>query len=422
MKQMESNLKDKKLLIISSDSKDKCFVENAHDLGVYVIACDRYSDHNISPSKKIADEAWDIDYNNIEEIVKKCKEAGVNGLIAGYGEDRVEAAAKIAEALGVPFYASVEQIEFTRDKNLFKEACIKNGIKVPKDYTEETPISEITFPVIVKPSDNGGRKGITICNSPQEYEKALEYAHENSKNGKIIIEEYIKGNEIIAIYTLKNGKCSLSCLNDKYLSEDKEGSTLCDLVISPSKFSERFIKEVDQKVKSLLTTIGAKNGVANFQFIANENGFYAFEMGYRINGNDDWKTIEKYNGINFIKMLISHTLTGDMGDNLSKDNPNFPEYAVTLCGYIKAGTVGNIDKEGLKNIPNVWDIFFTKQPGSKIPEGQTNAKKTFLIKFTAKTLEEVSDTIKKIQENIHISDTNGNDMLLKKFDTKRLFK
>ena len=421
-KQMESNLKDKKLLIISSDSKDKGFVENAHDLGVYVIACDRYSDHNISPSKKIADEAWDIDYNNFEEIAKKAKDAGVNGLIAGYGEDRVAAAAKISEILGTPFYATSKQIEFTRDKNAFKNACIKHGIKIPKSFDVNSEKTEIKFPVIIKPSDNGGRKGITICNRPEDFHDAIKYAKENSKNGEVVIEEYIKGIELMAVYTLKDGEYSLSCLNDKYLSEDPDGPTLCDVAMGPSRFLDKFMKEVDPAIKLLLKSINAKNGVANFQFIANEDGIFAFEMGYRVNGNDDWKTIERYNGINNIKMIINFSLTGNMGDDLKKDNPYFPEYATTLCGYIKAGTIGEIEKDGLKNIPNIYDIFFTKQVGSKIPEGHTNAKKTFLIKFTAKSLEQVSETIKKIQDNIKITDVNGNDMLLKKFDTDRLFK
>ena len=418
---MENNLKNKKLLIISSDSKDCNFVDIAHKNGIYVISCDRYKDQKISPSKKMADEAWDIDYNNFEEIANKAKEVGVNGLIAGYGEDRVAAAAYISELIGTPFYATSKQIEFTRDKNAFKNACIKHGIKIPKSYDVNSKISEIKFPVIIKPSDNGGRKGITICNRPEEFHEAVDYAKENSKNGDVVIEEYIKGIELMAVYTLKNGEYSLSCLNDKYLSEDPEGPTLCDIAMGPSRFLDKFMKEVDPGIKLLLKSINAKNGVANFQFIANEDGIFAFEMGYRLNGNDDWKTIERYNGINNIKMLINYSLTGDMGDDLKKDNPYFPEYATTLCGYIKAGTIGEIEKDGLKNIPNIYDIFFTKQVGSKIPEGHTNAKKTFLIKFTAKTLEEVALTIKKIQDNIRITDTEGKDMLLHKFNPSRLF-
>ena len=88
-----------------------------------------------------------------------------------------------------------------------------------------------------------------------------------------------------------------------------------------------------EKSKVLLRAIGAQNGVANFQFIANEGGIKAFEMGYRVNGNDDFKVIRKYNEIDFSKMLVSYSLTGKMGDTLVKDNPCFPQYSATLCLY-----------------------------------------------------------------------------------------
>ena len=109
-------MRDKKLLIISSDASDLAFVEAAREMGASVICCDRYEDWNISPAKKLADEAWDIDYKETARIAAKCREAGVDGVIAGYGEERVLAACRIARAIGSPFYASCQQIEITRDK------------------------------------------------------------------------------------------------------------------------------------------------------------------------------------------------------------------------------------------------------------------------------------------------------------------
>ena len=416
------NLKGKKLLVISSEKKDLSFVNAAREMGAYIICCDIYTDYNISMAKKYADEAWDIDYNKVDLIAEKCREKGVDGVIAGYGEDRVMAAAKIANLIGTPFYATEEQINFTRNKILFEKACRECGVMIPNWYKENTDPADIKFPVIVKPSDSCGRKGISICNNPEELKEAIIIAKSISKNGEIIIEEYIKGIELLSIYTIKDGEYSLSCLNDKYNSEDPDGPTLCDLVISPSSFLQRYKKDVDPGIKRLLKYMGAQNGVANFQFIANEKGIYAFEMGYRVNGNDDWKTIARHNGINFVKMLINHSITGDMGDDLSKDNPAFPDYNVTLCGYLKPGKIGKIETGDIDKIENIYDIFFTKSEGSNIPEAHNNARKTFLVKFTSGSLPETIEVIKKIQNNIKIFDTEGNPMLLKKFDVKRLEK
>ena len=420
---MFEQLKGKKLLVISSDVNDKPFVEAAKEMGVYVICCDRYSDHAVSPAKSISDEAWDIDYRDTELIAQRCRESGVNGVIAGYGEDRVYFAAKVSKTIGTPFYATMEQIDFTRDKLAFKEKCRLHGIRTPQDYTiENTETDETTvhFPVIVKPSDNGGRKGISICQTIEELQRAIVEAKEFSTNGKVVVEDYISGTELIAVYTIKNGEYSLSCVNDKYNSEDVNGSKLCDMVISPSKYYREYLRDVDPGIKALLADIGAKNGVANFQFIVNDTGIYAFEMGYRINGNDDFKIIRRFNGIDFVNMLICYSLTGDMGDELEKDDPAFDQYGCTLCGYLNPGTIAKIEIEGLKEKQNIFDVVFLKQVGFTAKAGQTNAQKAFMVKFDAQNLSEIKDTILFIQNHLRILDEHGNNMLMKRFDVNRL--
>ena len=162
------NLNGKKILIISSDSNDISFVKAAKELGVYTICCDRYTDWKKSPAKAYADESWNIDYSDIETVVKKCKERKIDGVIAGYSEERVLAACRIAKKIGTPFYTTEDQIEITRNKRRFKELCNQYNISTPKEFCKSLPMTEkeiedIKYPVIVKPSDNGGRKGISVC-------------------------------------------------------------------------------------------------------------------------------------------------------------------------------------------------------------------------------------------------------------------
>lgn len=420
------DLAGKKLLIISSDSNDLSFVQAAREMGVYSVCCDRYEDWSISPAKLSADEAWDINYADTEAVAEKCRERGIDGVIAGYGEDRVMAACRIANAIGTPFYATEEQIELTRNKRAFKKLCKKHGVPVPTDYCFDLPMSDemrgkIVYPVIVKPSDNGGRRGISVCRSSSELDAALTLAQSHSKNGDVVVEEYISGIELCAVYTLSDGKISLSCLNDKYISEDQGGvSRLCDLVLTPSRYYELYIKSVDAGIHALLKDIGARNGVANFQFMVGENGIKAFEMGYRVNGNDDFKVIRKCNGLDFSKMLISHSLTGEMGDDLSRDNPCFKRYNCTLCMYLHGGTVGEVRYDGLVGRANIDDICILRNPGTVIVEDGTNRQKALLVKCSAESLEEIIDLIHLIQRNMIVRDTQGRNMLLKPFDTKRL--
>ena len=120
-------------------------------------------------------------------------------------------------------------------------------------------------------------------------------------------------------------------------------------------------------------------------------------MGYRVNGNDDFKVIRKYNGIDFSKMLVSYSLTGKMGDTLVKDNPCFPQYSATLCLYLHGGVIGKIDYFGLVGKKGIDNISMKRCVGNRIIENGTNGQKAGMIE-----------------------DLEGNNMLLAMFDEKRL--
>lgn len=412
-------LTGKKLLIITSDASDIAIVQEAQKLGVYVVCCDRYDDWDRSPAKKLADEAWNMDYSDTGAVAEACRKAGIDGVIAGYGEDRVAAAARISKALGTPFYATEEQIDLTRNKKLFKALCKKHGVPVPRDY--DPACEQIVYPVIVKPDDNGGRKGISVCHTPEQLRGALSYARENSKTGQVVVEEYVTGTELCAVYTMADGQVSLSCLNDKYSSEDpRAAGNLCDFTLTPSAYYGQYLRQVDPGIRALLQAIGARNGVANIQMIAGEHGICVFEMGYRINGNNDYQVIEANNGINFLQMLITYSLTGSMGDDLSKDDPCFDRYYASMQFYLRGGTVGSISCGSLDRHPDIGEIYLLRQPGAQVPETGTNAQKAMMVKFSGNTREEIAQTARLIRENVQILDAQGNDMMMLPFRGERL--
>ena len=81
---MYEKLKGKKLLIIGSDAGNMDMIACAHEMGVYVIATDGITDKSMTPAKNMADEAWDIDYSDLDAIEKKCHTSPNNGNIAPY--------------------------------------------------------------------------------------------------------------------------------------------------------------------------------------------------------------------------------------------------------------------------------------------------------------------------------------------------
>ncbi len=419
---MYEGLKGKKLLVIGSAENDANIVRAAQEMGVYVIAADGTPQSSATFAKTIADEAWDVDYSDTEMMSRKCIEAGVQGVLAGYSEFRVAAACSIAQAIGTPFYATAEQIELTRSKRLFKDTCRKYGVRVPRDYTmtDLQQRDKIRFPIIVKPADAAGRKGITICHSADQLDEAIELALSQSVSKTLVVEEYVVGVEFAAIYTLQDGKSSLTCFNEKYLDQEMKGSGLCDLALTPSRRMEMYIAQADTPVRGFLQGIGAMNGVAFFQGIVTETEVYVFEMGYRLNGGNDYFIAERENGISYMKMLIAHSLTGRMEGDLSKDQPRFGKYYANFLLYAHGGRVGKIAFHGSTDREGLEDIHIKKAPGMVIRENGTTLQCAFTFKLSARTKAEMASLIRYCQENAELLDEAGNSMLFAPFDTSVL--
>lgn len=420
----------KKLLIIGGSNNDINIVEAAHSLGCYVICCDRNTDYKTkAQAKLIADEAWDIDYSRTDFMVEKCKEAKIDGIMAGYNDFRCQHAAIIADRLGLPFYATPEQIDITKNKKTFKELSLKYGINTPKDQCFDNEVSladreKITYPVIVKPVDNGGRRGISVCKTREELDRAIDYAFRASVCKTIIIEDYIEGTEIAAIYTVADGKISLSIINDKHLAilEDGTVTRLSNVGITPSKYYQLYVDTIDPAVKDFIRGINIKNGVVFFQGIANDDEIKIFEMGFRLNGANDYKSIRRQNGTDYMKMLITHSLTGSMGDNLENDNAQFSKYLCTLCIYVHEGTVGKADCSALDNMEGVSSYTLWAEEGRVIPEDGTTLQRAVISKLEANSLEDICNVINKVQNSVVFENIQGENMLFPSFDTNRLLK
>ena len=422
---MYEALRGKKLLVVGSAETDSCLVRTAQSMGVYVIATDGTVTSEKTIAKKMADESWDCDYNDTELIAQKCRAAHVDGVIAGYSEHRVLAACRIAKAIGTPFYATEEQIDVTRNKRKFKEACKRNGVRVPEEYCQNGVPSAaemecVPLPVIIKPSDSAGRKGITICRDRSEVPDAVRRALKESVTGTAVMEEYVEGVEFSAVYTIQDGCYSLSYFCDKYLNPALPKSGLCDLSIAPSRFLPRFMETCDAPLRRMMADLGMRDGVAYYQGIVNGDDCWIFEMGYRLNGGNDCVQIERVNRINYMKMLIAHSLTGRMIGDLSLDNPVLPVHFGVFYLYAKSGTVREIAYTGKPDHKGIMETGIYRVPGSVIGAEGSTLRRVFRFKMTASTLDEMAELIDYAQNHAVIIDTEGNDMILCRFDAARI--
>lgn len=415
------DIKGKRLLIIGGVKLACNIIEKARELGVYTIVTDYLED---SPAKKMADESYMISTTDVDAIVDLVREKKIDGVLTGYIDSMLIYCQQVCEKLGYPFYATREQIELTCDKRKFKQICRNNNLQVITEYDPHEGLDNIEYPVVVKPVDSSGSKGISICRNVNELRTGIDKALEFSKSKNVIVEKYMTSEEVVIYYTIQDGTISLSGMCDRYTNKEQPGfAQLPTAYIFPSKYLGSFQKTDDENVKNMLKSICIKNGVLFIQAFIEDGRVCIYEMGYRLNGAQEYRIISAINGINTMEMLIRHALTGKMdGWDLTKyDNPNFSKYACKITPLLRQGVIKKIiGIEEISRLPEIIDIVPVHTEGDRIEAVGTLDQVLTRIFAVSDSIARLQRVIDKVYTTIKVYDDNGNDMLLSGYDVSLL--
>ena len=185
----------KKLLLLGGARYLLPVIKTAHALGLYVITCDYLPDNY---AHRYADAYYNVSIIDKEAVLQLAKELAVDGIMSFACDPGVETMAYVCEKLGLPCVGSYEAVLTLQDKVRFRDFLRKNGFNVPHargfstcaEFLENA--AEFHFPVIVKPADSAGSKGVTRLDSTQDAAQAIERALAYSKTKRFIVEEFIE--------------------------------------------------------------------------------------------------------------------------------------------------------------------------------------------------------------------------------------
>lgn len=413
-------LNGKRLLILGGNPETGILVDIANSLGVYTIVVDPNPD---APAKQRAMEHREFDGFEVDKIVEFAREKKVDGVLVGVADILVAPYQAICEKLNMPCYATKDIVKAFCSKDGFKAACEKYGVQdIPGVYINDaSQIAGINLelPLMVKPVDNGGGVGMSICYYRSELEEAIIQALSHSKKGGLLVEQYMNCDDMFAYYTFKNGKVYLSALADR-ITTKKQGnlSPVCIGAIYPSKHAKEFIKNVNPGMVSFFEKLGVKNGVLNVQFFIKAGRFYAYDPGFRLQGEAPNIHISEINKFDHRKMLINFALTGSLGvDDFNEKNDCLFKngYAATIWVLLKSGTIANVKGLDLiksdKNVSFVMERFFENdiiEPNMIGTERQVFAR----IYLQCNEFEELKEKVIEFQQILEIKDSNGENMII----------
>ncbi|WP_251231728.1 hypothetical protein [Adlercreutzia aquisgranensis] len=356
LNQESVDMAGKRLLILGAVRPIDDVVKAAQEMGVYTIATDYYPD---SPVKRIADMALDISTHDVDALTEEAVRLRVDGVFAACVDANLEPCRRLADNLGLPFYATAEQIAITCDKHLFKKACKRAGIPVVDEYSVEdlpsTPDElQRLLPLIIKPYDSAGSKGISVVRTADALDGAVEFARSFSPTGNVLAEPFIEGWDDSCLYlTIQDGVHSLSAMCDRIMEPClTSGAPQPAELRFPSKHIDEYYRSLDGPIKALIRDLGIKNGTMFIQLFAKDGKFMAFESGFRTNGARNYVIESDANGINSLVMHIRHALgTGFSGWEAEECNDaRFDSCYSIMAVNLRPGVIERI--EGLDEIAN----------------------------------------------------------------------
>lgn len=415
-------LKGKKLLVLGGNALTSDIVLKAKELGVYTIVTD-WNTPEVSPAKKLADEYWMESFADSNKIVALIKEHKIDGVFTNYTDSYLPYYVEICERAGLPCLANKKQIEAISNKDQSKQLCIDHGISVSKRYNVNNvedidSITDITYPVLTKPVDNSGQRGIYVCTTKEELKKLYAESLDFSATKNVMIEEYVQGDYTVMFYTIQNGHVTLATMSDKPVYGNFENN-LPKLPMGyflPSKYVSLAREIMVPKVQSFVSHLGLKNGVIGIEAVVKDNDIYVFEMQFRLGGMRHHNFVQKENGMDLLEMLVRFSLTGKFEgwDASVCDNAMFKNCYCSLNVLIKPDTVDKI--EGLDEVLKMPEIYASTQmlyEGDVVKLPGTVQQIAFKFSLVASDKPKVLNAIDKIYETLKIFNKEGEDLKLK---------
>lgn len=416
-------LKGKRLLILGGARLSCEIIKHARAMGVVTAVTDFYPIEKC-PAKQMADEAYYEDTSDTDAMAAFIKEKKFDGVITGFTDSVLPYYAEMCEKAGLPAYGTKEQFEIFIDKQKYKKLMREFDVptipeyKIDIDNFDETT-ADIVYPVIVKPSESSGARGITVCYSKEELRAAISYASQTSEDKQILVERYIDEPEATIFWLFVDGQYYLMMIGNRHVKHNQEGVIPLPAGYTyPSSVQPRFLAETAPKMEKMFRSMGIKNGMMFMQSKKVDGECWVYDIGYRLTGSLEYINLKEMCGYDPLDMLIRFALTGDMGekDIAKKADPYFGgKYTYNVSLLCKPGKIAKITGlDEVEKLPGVIEVVVAHPEGDEITQKMKGllAQITVRILGRADDIESMKNEMLEIQRLAHVISDTGEEMIL----------
>lgn len=384
----------KSVLIFGVGPLQKSIIDRAKQMGLYTIGIDPCEDATCKDCVDAFEVVPGQDYEGHCAVIEKYR---IDAIVTAATDKPLVMMARIAEKYGFPFY-SIETAQWSTDKFQMKERFEFGGVPHAQGrlISKAEEAEGLVFPVIVKPRDNSGSRGVKLCRDKNELQISINEALENSKLDTVLVEEFIEGPEYSIESLHHDGKSEVIQFTEKKTTEFPYNVELGH--IQPANISD----DNKQIIREIVTKIGIalnfENCPSHTELKINERGFFVIETSPRLGGDYITSTLTPLStGVNLEDELLKISL----GETINPQ-PKVVQYSgVRFFAFQEGSMIKHVpNEEFVKDWPHVVDFSFNLQKGETVHQITSSLNRYGHITLIAGNRESIDDAFEKYEKAI----------------------
>lgn len=344
-------------------------------------------------------------------VLKAAMDEGIDYILTACGDQPLSTMAYVSEQLGTPTYLTEKDVRDLTNKRFMKEKMVANGIPTAKhiyiDNNWDGKLPDFKYPLVVKPVDSNGSKGVKKVLSPDELNTSLLEAFRYSISGDVIIEEFKNGEELSCDFYIENGVAkTLSITASKKIKENDKSFTIVQSYYpAPIKYDEQKVQEIAQKITDAWEL---KDTPLLIQMIVNGDEYNVLEFSARMGGGSKYHLIQVLSGVDIMKVYVEMV----MGEKPHVEPKKQWSNAIMSYVYCKPGKFVSLKGfDELKENGDIYSYFTYRTAPSIIEKSDTSSDRVAGFLVVANTIEDVKKKLQYANEHLAVLDANGNDIM-----------
>ena len=399
----KADKKQKKLMILGGSRYALPVIEAAHKLGLYVITCDYLPDNY---AHRFSDEYCNVSIIDKEATLEAAQRLAIDGIVSFACDPGVVTAAYVAEKMGLPNVGPYESVCILQNKGRFRRFLADHGFTVPaaRQYSagEKPDPSLFHWPVIVKPTDSAGSKGVTRVDRLEDLPAAVAHALDYSHCSEFIVEDFItqKGFSSDTDCFSVDGELRFVSFNNQRFDPDCENPYAPAGFSWPSSMNQAHQEELKNELQRLLRLLNMRTALYNIECREGTDGkAYLMEVSPRGGGNRLAECLRYATGVDLIEAVVRDAVGLPLNDVSQK--PYLGHFAEVILHSEKPGTF-----EALETDPSIADNIVERDlwvaPGDAVGgfSAANESLGTLILRFDSE--ERLAEVMKNVRKYVHI--------------------